>query len=103
MAVVPERHILVCTADHCCKRGGKKLCKAFKEALDDRGLKRQVKVLEVDCLGQCGQGPMAVVYPDAVWYAGLEAKKAEEVVDQHLIAGKPVTADLYRKAHGPHK
>ena len=100
---VPERHLLVCTADNCCKRGGKKLCKAFKECLDDRGLKRKFKVLEVDCLGQCGNGPMAVVYPDAVWYAGLEPREAEEVVDRHLIAGKPVTNRLYRKAHGPHK
>lgn len=100
---LPDRHIFVCTADHCCKRGAKKTCKALKETLDDRGLKRKIKVLEVDCLNCCGDGPMAIVYPDATWYAGLEAKDVEDVVDRHLIAGKPVTAKLYRKAHGPHK
>ncbi len=100
---IPERHVFVCTGDDCRKRGGKKLCKAFKEALDEAGLKRNVKVMEVDCFGQCGSAPIAIVYPDATWYAGLEAEEAQQVVDQHLVAGKPVTARLYRRAHGPHK
>jgi (2Fe-2S) ferredoxin len=100
---IPERHILVCTGDHCRKNGCKKVCKAFKEVLDDRGMKRQIKVVEVECLGQCSHGPMALVYPDATWYAGLGQEDVEEVVDRHLTAGKPVTEKLYRRAHGPHK
>jgi len=100
---VPERHVFVCTGDDCRKQGGKKLCKAFKEVLDDRGLKRRIKVLEVDCFDQCASAPVAIVYPDATWYAKLDAEDVEEVVDRHLIAGKPVTAKLYRRAHGPHK
>ena len=100
---IPERHVLVCTGDHCRKRGGKKVCKALKEILDDRGLKRQIKVLEVDCFDQCAHGCMAIVYPDATWYANLNEDDLEEVVDRHLIAGKPVTANLYRRVHGPNK
>ncbi len=98
---VPDRHILVCTGDDCRKRGGKRVCKAFKEALDEAGLKRRVKVLEVDCFDQCAHGPMAVVYPDATWYAGLDPKDAETIVDDHLASGEPVAALLYRRAHGP--
>ena len=98
-----ERHIFVCTGDDCRKRGGKRVCKAFKEALDAADLKRRVKVMEVDCFDQCAHGPMAIIYPDATWYAGLEPADAEEVVDQHLVAGKAVTAQLYRRAHGPRK
>ena len=97
---IPEKHLLVCTGDDCRKRGGKKVCKAFKEAIDDCGLKRRVKVLEVDCFDQCARGPMAIVYPDAVWYAGLEPKDATEIIERHLDRGQPVKAKLYRRVHG---
>jgi (2Fe-2S) ferredoxin len=97
---LPERHVLVCTGSHCRKRGSKKLCKVFKEALDHHGLKRRVKVLPVDCFDQCSHGPMAVIYPDATWYAGLEPDDAKTVVEQHLLGGTPVTEKLYRRAHG---
>ena len=100
---IPDRHVFVCTGDDCRKRGGKKLCKALKEGLGEAGLKRQVKVMEVDCFDQCAHGPIALVYPDRVWYAGLREDDAPEVVDQHLVAGKPLTARLYRRAHGPLK
>jgi len=100
---IPKRHLLICSGDHCRKHGGKKLCRAFRDALGEAGLKRDVRPLEVDCLGQCGQGPMVLVYPDAVWYAGVQAEDAGQITDQHLAAGKPVTAKLHRKAHGPHK
>lgn len=100
---VPERHILVCTGEHCRRRGGKKLCKAFRGALEEAGQKRTVGVLAVDCLDQCGHGPLAVVYPDRVWYAGLREEDAQEIVDRHITAGKPVTACLHRRVHGPFK
>lgn len=100
---IPERHILVCTGSDCRKRGGRKVYKAFKEVLDDRGLKRRIKVLEVDCFDQCAHGPMAVVYPDAVWYAELKPNDPEQIVDQHLAGGTPVAEKLYRRAHNPKK
>jgi (2Fe-2S) ferredoxin len=100
---IPERHILVCTGGDCRKRGSRKVYKAFKEVLDDRGLKRRVKVLEVDCFDQCAHGPITLIYPDATWYAGLNANDPEQIVDQHLLGGSPVTGKLYRRVHGPKK
>jgi (2Fe-2S) ferredoxin len=97
---IPERHILVCTGDDCRKRCGKKVCKAFKEVLDNRGLKRRVKVIEVDCFDQCAHGPIALVYPDATWYSRMDEEDVKEVVDRHLVGGQPVTEKLYHRAHG---
>ena len=97
---IPEKHVFVCTGDDCRKRGGKRLCKAFKEALDEHHLKRRIKVLEVDCFDQCAHGPIALVYPDATWYAGLSCRDAQLIVEQHLDGGRPVAAKLYRRAHG---
>ena len=39
------------------------------------------------CLGPCFDGPNAVVYPDGVWYGGLDADDAPRLVD-HLIDGE---------------
>jgi (2Fe-2S) ferredoxin len=96
---VPERHILVCVGDDCRKRGGKRLCKVMKRALEEQGLKRKVKILEIDCLDQCSAGPMVLVYPDAVWYSGMDVENAETVVEEHLAQGQPLKQKLYRKAH----
>jgi len=97
---LPERHVLLCTSDSCRKRGARKVCKALRKALAERGLKRRVQLVPVDCLKQCGHGPMALVYPDATWYAGLERDDVPRLVEEHLEGGKPLEARLYRRAHG---
>ena len=101
---VPQRHLFVCMGSDCKKRGAKKVCKAFKESLNEADLKKkQVDLIEVECLGQCGHGPMVLCYPDGVWYSKVDEEDAQPIADQHLVAGKPLTARLYRRAHGPHK
>lgn len=49
-----------------------------------------VLVTPSGCLGPCFDGPNAVVYPDAVWYANLSTADADGLVD-HLVDGKVLT------------
>jgi hypothetical protein len=65
-----ERHVFVCEGKHCARAGGDDVRDAVKESVDRAGLKRRVRVNRAGCLGQCGHGPMVVVYPEGVWYAG---------------------------------
>jgi (2Fe-2S) ferredoxin len=85
-----EAHVLVCGGGDCKKRGSKEVRKALKAELRERGRVRDVRVDSVECLGLCKHGPNAVVYPDGVWYLGLQDEDVPEVVGRHLDGGEPV-------------
>jgi (2Fe-2S) ferredoxin len=93
-----QRHVFVCInerpADHpkgCCKaRGGVEVRDKLKEALAARGLSKIVRANNAGCLDQCEQGVTVVVYPEQVWYGGVTVDDIQEIVEQHLIGGRPV-------------
>jgi (2Fe-2S) ferredoxin len=93
-----ERHVFVCTRGEWCPSidgDGIGVHAALKAAVREAGLADQVRVNHSGCFSQCGNGPMAVVYPDAVWYSALTPDDAEEIVRQHLVGGRPVSRLRY--------
>ena len=88
-----ERHAFVCTRGDWCPSidgDGLGVHATMKEAIREAGISDRVRVNHSGCLNQCGNGPMVVVYPDAVWYAAVTPADAREIVDRHLVSGEPV-------------
>jgi (2Fe-2S) ferredoxin len=96
-----ERHVFVCISGKTCPdQGAVELHKALKAAAVARCGKVRVRVNKSGCLAQCGHGPIIAVYPENVWYAGVRLDDIHDIVEQHLVGGRPVERLLFRN-HRP--
>jgi (2Fe-2S) ferredoxin len=50
---------------------------------------------KVDCLRVCERGPIAVVYPDGVWYHSVDEPIMERIITEHLVGGVPVVENVF--------
>jgi len=99
-----RRHVFVCTGgDYCPFDGSAEIHRFLKDGIRARGLKKEIRVNKSGCLDQCGHGPMVVVYPDDVWYAGVTQEKAARILEEHLVAGRPVADLVYAGRPGANK
>jgi (2Fe-2S) ferredoxin len=93
-----ERHIFFCLNE---RDAGKEACANHRAQEGFDRCKSQVKaaglsapgkvrVNKAGCLDRCAAGPVAVVYPEAVWYTYVDAQDIDEIVESHLKNGKVV-------------
>lgn len=75
----------------CTARGSAEVASALKRKLYARGFKRIVRANKCQCLDQCAQGPVVVVYPEGVWYGKVTPDDVDEIIEQHIVRGKVVS------------
>jgi (2Fe-2S) ferredoxin len=111
-----EHHIFVCTNQRdaanprgsCDPTGSGELHQAFKAGVAKRGLKGRVRANKAGCLDQCEHGPNVVIYPEAVWYGHVAPADVDEILDSHILGGRPVERliiadECLNTDHCPHK
>jgi (2Fe-2S) ferredoxin len=99
-------HVFVCTSgDDCPGRGDVEgFVKYLRGETVKAGLKDEVRINKAGCFSQCGHGPMMVVYPENVWYHGVQESDLKEIFDSHVKGGAPVQRLLYEPGvKGPNK
>ena|SRR5438105_215513 len=96
-----SRHIIVCTGGFCSPDGqGRELYRMLPDLLQREGLlfgPQRVKRGETPCLGVCAGGPIVVVYPEGIWYAGVTPELLERVVVEHLRDGHVVEKAVFHR------
>lgn len=92
------RHVLVCHGEDCTERGAnQRTYEALVEAIKGQTPRGSVKVAQTTCLGACGFGPNIAVYPEGVWYYGVQPEDVKVIVAEHVVAGRPVPRLLFHK------
>jgi NADH-quinone oxidoreductase subunit F len=90
-------HVLVCAGAGCVASGALEISAALRKALEAKGLGEEVQVVETGCLGPCAAGPVAVVYPDGVFYQRLKLEDVDALVEEHLLKGRIVERLAFRQ------
>jgi len=96
-----RHHVFVCTGKSCSKVDSEEVKDAFEHELKKRGLQfgkekkgrnpmGSVVLTECGSVGFCAIGAAVMVYPDGIWYAQVRPSDVKEIVEEHLINGRPV-------------
>ena len=96
-----QYHVFVCTGTSCSKNDSAEVKEAFERELKSRelqygkvtkGCNPNGSVVLTDCgsVGFCAVGAAVMVYPDGVWYAKVRALDVPEIVEEHIVNGRPV-------------
>jgi len=96
MAII-RTNVLICAGSACVSSRAYDFKTALLEALEEAGIKEEVNVVDTGCIGTCDLGPVAIVYPDGIFYVHLKPEDAKVIVNEHLLKGRVVNRLLYQQ------
>ena len=96
-ATIYRSHVLICTGTGCVSSGSGKIKERMVAELEERGLQKEVKIVDTGCHGFCEKGPIVIVYPEGVFYCQVDVEDVSEIVEEHLLKGRIVERLLYKE------
>ncbi|MDA3899612.1 MAG: NADH-quinone oxidoreductase subunit NuoF [Spirochaetes bacterium] len=88
-------YILVCGGTGCESSHADKIYQNLKNEIEANKLSEQVQVIKTGCFGFCEQGPIVKILPENTFYVQVKPEDAKELVDEHIIKGRPVERLIY--------
>ncbi len=82
---------MICGGTGCTASGSMKVKAALENELKAKGLDEEIKIVQTGCFGLCSVGPVMIVYPDGTFYSHVTEEDVPEIVEEHLLKGRPVT------------
>jgi NADP-reducing hydrogenase subunit HndC len=83
-------HVLICGGTGCTSSNSQKVRQELEAQLNKNHLEKEVKIVTTGCFGLCAEGPIVVVYPEGVMYTMVRVEDVQEIVEEHLLKGRPV-------------
>jgi (2Fe-2S) ferredoxin len=101
-----DKHIFICTNQRaadatrksCGEAHGMGIVDAFKKKLKSLDLPIKVRAQRAGCLDICDYGQTVVVYPEGVFYVGVELSDVDEIIQEHILNDRPVKRLVLDKA-----
>lgn len=95
--------VLICGGTGCTSSGSMILVKELKKELVKHDILDEVEVVATGCFGLCELGPVVIIYPEGTFYSRVEATDIPELVEEHLVKGRPLDRLIYtEKGDGHH-
>lgn len=93
-----QRHVFFCCnqrdgeRESCNPKGASEMRDYAKKKVKGLGLagEGRVRINQAGCLDRCEEGPVMVVYPEAVWYTYVDRADVDEIIEQHVVHGRVV-------------
>ena len=93
-----DKHIFICTNERspesgrkfCGETHGEEIVEAFRKKLKEKNLTIQVRAQRAGCLDVCNYGQTIAIYPDGIFYIGVELSDVNEIIEEHIIHNRPV-------------
>ena len=89
--------VAICAGTWCKASEPGEVAEALLAEVSRRGLADEVRVVQTGCRGFCSVGPVAVIYPEGIFYCRLKVDDVPEIVEETLIKGRAVTRLLYEE------
>ena len=94
-----ERHVFFCCnqrdgGEQCCNNNGSQKMRDYaKDRVKQLKLSGpgKVRINQSGCLDRCKEGPVMVIYPEAVWYTYVDRDDIDEIIDEHIVHGRIVS------------
>ena len=88
-------HVLICGGTGCTSSSRQKIREHLENELAAKGLSDEIKVVQTGCFGLCALGPIMIVYPEGTFYSRVTNEDVSEIVEEHLLKGRPVERLIY--------
>ena len=93
-----NKHIFICTNQRppdsprksCGETHGMEIVDAFRKKLNEKKLPIKVRAQRAGCLDVCDYGQTVVVYPEGIFYVGVELTDIDEIISEHILNNRPV-------------
>lgn len=101
--MVYDKHIFICVNQRepgaarrsCGEAHGLEIVDAFKKKLKELKLPIKLRAQKAGCLDICDFGQTVAIYPDGVFYVGVEQADVEEIISEHILHNRPVQRLLF--------